>query len=586
MSKAGDLDLNTLLEAIDRLGSLFAIYDKDFNLVFANRATHAAWPDMYAALEDGASQEEAIRIEILRQFPDRPKEEIDQFTAYAVEHVRTGARGESRAQNGRIYRTWHEAMGDKWIVALGLDLTDLKKQENELSHLAKENSRLANVDELTGLANRRHFVREIDRLLQDGMAEGSAFCLGMMDLDGFKIVNDVHGHLTGDALLQQVSDRLRTALGEHCFIARLGGDEFALLIPKALSRLEIAKFASQLRRVIERPYDVDEERIHVGASMGFVTFPDAGSTRAQLMSRADFALYHSKQNDKGGATIFSEEYEEHIQRNGSLELGLRESDLEQEFYLMFQPIFDAKTGAPTVVEALARWESPTFGSISPLQFIPIAERSGKIMDIAEILFRKALETASTWPDHVSLSFNLSPPEVTSIDHARRLMSLIEASPFPAERVIFELTETAMIGQSSQVVSVLRELKQFGVRIALDDFGTGFSSLNYLSRMPLDMVKIDRSFLEGIETNHASSSVLKSICDLSANLGLINVIEGVETELQDARVKRAGINLIQGYLYARPVSASDIEAHLKPMNAAANDASDQSLARKSARLAKA
>ncbi len=584
MSKPGDLDLQTLLEAIDRLGSLFAIYDKEFKLVFANKATHEAWPDMYAALEAGCSQAEAIKLEITRQFPDRTEAEIDQYTAYALDKVRIGERGESRAQNGRIYRTWHEAMGDDWIVALGLDLTDLKKQETELSHLAKENSRLANVDELTGLANRRHFVREIDRLLEEGKAGAKGFSLGMMDLDGFKIVNDVYGHLMGDALLRQVSDRLTTALGTHCFTARLGGDEFAILIPKELSQLEIAKFASQLRRVIEQPYFVEEERIHVGASMGFVSFPDAGSTRSQLMSRADFALYHSKQNDKGGATIFSEEYEEHIQRTGSLELGLRESDLEQEFYLMFQPIIDAKTGQATIIEALARWESPIFGAISPAQFIPIAERSGKILEIAQVLFRKALETATTWPDHISLSFNLSPPEVTSIEHARRLMSLIEAAQFPPERVILELTETAMIGQSSQVVTVLRELKQFGVRIALDDFGTGFSSLNYLSRMPLDIVKIDRSFLEDIETNHASSAVLKSICDLSKNLGLINVIEGVETELQDARVKRAGINMIQGFLYSRPVEAADIDPKLSPASNDDDAVGDPTLARKTASLA--
>jgi len=561
MASARELDLETLLEAIDKLDSLFAIYDNDFNLLFANRATHAAWPDMYKALGEGCSRYEAMEKEIIRQFPDRTAEEITKFTQYAVEKASSGERGESRAQNGRIYRTWHEPMGDDWIVAVGLDLTDLKKQESQLSRLATENFNLANVDELTGLANRRQFTREIERLLAEADETEGKFCLGLMDLDGFKIVNDVYGHPLGDALLKEVSRRLNETLPDDSLKARLGGDEFALLIPKELSRAEIEDLAAKIREQVEQPYRVGDESVRVGASMGFVSFPDAGTTREQLMSRADFALYHSKQNQKGCATIFSAEHEETVQRDGSLELAMREANIESEFYLMFQPRINASTGETTSIEALARWESPTLGSIPPTQFIPIAERSGYISKIAQVLFRKAVDVASSWPETISLSFNLSPLEVTSIEHVRALIAIVEASDMPANRIIFERTGTAMIGQSEQVMTVLKELKSSGIKVALDDFGTGYSSLNYLSHMPLDIVKIDRSFLEGIEQNHASSSVLKSICDLCRNLGLTNVIEGVETELQAKHVKVAGVDMIQGYLYSKPVSPSHLESFL-------------------------
>lgn len=562
MAKSKDLDLTTLLEAIDKLESLFAIYDNDFNLVFANRASHEAWPDLYAALQQGCSQHEAIEKEITRQFPDRSPEEIAAFTEYAVKSASSGERGESRAQNGRIYRTWHEKMGDDWVVAVGLDLTDLKKQERQLSKLASENFNLANVDELTGLANRRHFVREIDRLLSDVGEAARGFCLCLMDLDGFKIVNDVYGHPMGDVLLKEVAHRLDSALGDDCVKARLGGDEFAILIQKEMDRTEIEDLAAMLREQIEQPYLVGDESVRVGASMGFVCYPDAGTARAQLLSRADFALYHSKQNQKGGATIFSAEHEEKVQRDGSLELALREADIDEEFYVLFQPLISAVTGETTSIEALARWQSPLVGAIPPAQFVPIAERSGYISKIAQSLFRKAVEVACTWPEHVSLSFNLSPIEVRSIDHVRALISIVEEADIAAGRIIFELTETAMIGQSAQVMEILRELKECGVKVALDDFGTGYSSLNYLSHMPLDIVKIDRAFLEGIEQSHASSSVLKSICDLCRNLGLTNVIEGVETELQAKHVKVAGVDMIQGYLYSRPITASDIEVFLE------------------------
>lgn len=561
MLKAAELDLDTLLEAIDRLDTVFAVYDKDRRLVFANKSAHAGWPILYEGLAQGLSEFDATRNEIASQFPNHSDEEIDQFTKYTIATTSSGGHGEIRSQSGRIFRTHHEVLGEKGIVGIGVDLTDLKKHELELSRLADENFRLANVDELTGLSNRRHFLSHLEGLCEQTDSEAEDFVLGLIDLDGFKLVNDVHGHPTGDALLREAADRLRNFFCEKCVIARLGGDEFGLIVPKYTSKQEIEETASALCAELGKAYQIEGERLRVSASLGLASYPDVGNSRRQLMERADFALYHAKQNDKGRAVIFSSEHELRIRRHAILELGIREADLENELFLEYQPILDAKTQKTTSFEALARWENPTLGAVSPTQFIPIAEQSGLITKISPILLKQALDQAENWPDTISLSFNLSSLEVASMEHANDLMDLVLSSSVSPERVVFEITETAMMRDSKKALKVLEAFRKIGIRVSLDDFGTGFSSLNHVANMPLDIVKIDRAFLEGIETRRENSSVLKTICDLCRSLGLASVMEGVETTLQSKLVKSAGVDLMQGYLFCRPMSPDQIDQYL-------------------------
>ncbi|MCR9268629.1 MAG: EAL domain-containing protein [Hyphomonadaceae bacterium] len=561
MFKARELDLETLLEAIDRLDTVFAVYDKDHRLVFANESARRGWPKLYDGLARGLSQYDATRLEIASQFPNHSEDDIDQFTEYSVAIASSGKHGEIRAQTGRIYRTHHERLGEKGIVGIGVDLTDLKKHEHELSRLAEENFRLANIDELTGLSNRRHFLSRLDELCDPTHVDPKPFVLGLLDLDGFKLVNDVHGHPVGDALLKEAADRLRSAFCENCVIARLGGDEFGIIVPSEKTADIIETTATDICAVLGQPYELDGERLYVSASMGIASFPNVGQTRRQLMERADFALYHAKQNDKGRAIIFSAEHEIRIRRHASLELGIREADLERELYLDFQPILNAQSQIVTSFEALARWNSPTLGAVSPEHFIPIAEQSGLITKLSPILLRRALREAETWPETISLSINLSSLEVASMEHAQQLMRLIDQSSVNPRRVVFEITETAMMRESKNVLKVLEAFRKVGIRISLDDFGTGFSSLNHVAHMPLDAVKIDRTFLEGIETRRESASVLKTICDLCRSLGLTSVMEGVETPLQARMVKSAGIDFMQGYLFCRPISAGQVQKFL-------------------------
>lgn len=568
MLKAAELDLDTLLEAIDRLDTVFAVYDKDRRLVFANKSAHAGWPVLYEGLAQGLSEYDATRNEIASQFPNHSDEEIDQFTKYTIAITSSGGHGEIRSQSGRIFRTHHEVLGEKGIVGIGVDLTDLKKHELELSRLADENFRLANIDELTGLSNRRHFLSHLEQLCDTTESETEHFVLGLLDLDGFKLVNDVHGHPVGDALLREAAERLRNFFCDECVIARLGGDEFGLIVPGHSSNEEIEKTAKALCAELGKPYQLGGERLHVSASTGLASFPDVGNSRRQLMERADFALYHAKQNDKGRAIIFSSEHEIRIRRNGILELGIREADLENELYLEFQPILDANTQETTSFEALARWESPTLGTVAPTQFIPIAEQSGLITKLSPILLKRALDQAETWPENISLSFNLSSLEVASMEHANLLMQIVLDSSVATNRVVFEITETAMMRDSKKALKVLEAFRKIGIRVSLDDFGTGFSSLNHVANMPLDIVKIDRAFLEGIETRRENSSVLKTICDLCRSLGLASVMEGVETQLQSKLVKSAGVDFMQGYLFCRPMSPEQVYHYLKDERAPA------------------
>ncbi|MEL7045116.1 MAG: EAL domain-containing protein, partial [Pseudomonadota bacterium] len=425
----------------------------------------------------------------------------------------------------------------------------------QLQVYADENFEMANLDSLTGLGNRRRFSLDIDRLLDQGAAECPEFCVAMLDLDGFKLVNDAYGHPAGDALLAQTSERLKGCLEPGDTLARLGGDEFGLLCARTVSRAEIEALGQTICDSMSAPFDLGAISVQVTASVGFAAFPKAGKTRSELFERADFALYHAKENGKGHAVLFSAEHEFNIRQKANMELRLREAKLEDEFSVEFQPIMGSNSHQVFGFEALARWKSPSLGQIEPGSFIPLAEKSGLIRSLSPVLLEKALRLASEWSTSVFLSFNLSPQEVTSREYAQQLLTIIDRSGFAPERLIFEITETALDREVGQVTEVLNLFRRAGVRVALDDFGHGSSSFSRLAQMPLDVLKIDRSFLDESGFAHRqASAVLQSIADLSKNLNIFTIIEGVETQSQLDVVQAAGIDLAQGYYFSRPMPA--------------------------------
>lgn len=560
------LKLDVLLEAIDRLESVFAVYDKDFRLVYANESARQAWPHFYNGIARGVSHFDAMRTEIKSQFPDLPDAQIDEFTKFSLDVVRPGGKGELQTRDGRTYQTHHEKLGDAGTVGIGVDLTALKSHQTQLKELAKLNELLANNDELTGLSNRRHFTAELENLIARSKDNKDRFTLGLLDLDGFKRINDVYGHPVGDDLLKEVAQRLSQTLTESCMLARLGGDEFGFVCTETTAPEEIQNVVDELSSVLAEPYRINGDQLRLSASIGVATYPEAAEERSLLFKRADFALYHAKHHAKGSSVMFSHEHEERISRQAILDLTFREADWKQELYLEFQPIYNSETNEIRAVEALARWKSPRLGLVPPDQFIRIAENSGLINQVSRVLFRKALSAAREWPSTVRLNFNLSPLEFASLSHAAALISEIKASGVDPKRVVFELTENAMIQDTQHVAEILKLFRRHGIRIALDDFGSGFSSLNHLAQMPIDIVKIDRTFLDGLTVKRKNQAMLQGIVRLCHDMSLITVLEGVETDLQLHSIRDANVDFVQGFLFGRPQSRErvrDLIAHDQP-----------------------
>ena len=398
-------------------------------------------------------------------------------------------------------------------------------------------------------------------LLVRAVRDGKRFAVGVIDLDGFKSVNDLYGHVIGDQLLVETGRRLKDIADESASLARLGGDEFALLIDGDLSEEQINVYGKRICAALQAPFLLSNVTAQIGCSIGFATYPEAGTTAEQLFERADYALYHVKQHARGRSAIFSQEHEIQIRRFALVENCLRNADLEQELSLNFQPIYDVVRGEVVAFEALARWDSPKLGRIPPDVFIPVAERTDFISQLTRILLRKALACARTWPDDIRISFNLSARDISSAEAILKIIAIIENSGVPAERIDLEVTETALMRDFDKGNECLKAIKSLGVHISLDDFGSGYSSLSYVHRLPLDKIKIDRSFIKDIETQGSSRDIVKTIIDLCQNLKLACVVEGMETKEQAEVIRGLGGAMMQGYYFGKPMPAGAVPGFL-------------------------
>lgn len=449
---------------------------------------------------------------------------------------------------------------------------ELVRREAMTRQLSEEAFRLAYMDDLTELPNRRHFFEELgDRiaLRQRGEGEGNFF-IGVLDLDEFKRVNDVYGHTCGDRLLRHVAERLIGLNRNDMFLARLGGDEFALLIDADPSDGEMVRIGSQICQQIEAPMDLEDAVLECSVSIGFARWTGEGQTPEVLYEQADYALYQVKRGGKAGCQIFGPDHEFEVQRARVLERSLRSATFERELSVVFQPIIDTASGRVLAFESLARWNSDVLGPIPPVTFIPIAERIGLIDSLTFALLRKALPELARWPEHVRLSFNLSAKSVTSSHFIDGLIGEIEALGARPERIDFEITETAMIDNFAEMASAIERLKLAGFGIALDDFGTGYSSLVHLHRLPLDKIKIDKSFVCNLVEDLASCTIVRSLLALGRQLQVGCIVEGVETaEIRDL-VRDLGGSIMQGYHFARPMAADRVLSYLEQLQGTGAD----------------
>ncbi|QDQ88415.1 EAL domain-containing protein [Alcaligenaceae bacterium SJ-26] len=438
------------------------------------------------------------------------------------------------------------------------DFTRTVQAQHQTQALSNENFRLANMDSLTGLPNRRSFFSTLHQLHIQTCLNETRLSVGIMDLDGFKPVNDIHGHTLGDRLLNQVGQRLQAVCDNRFFLARLGGDEFSVIISHPHDDAELLRLGEDLCAAIRVPFAIDDVQVQISASIGFASAPDIAADAETLFEYADYALYASKKAQRGHAILFSRQHHEEICRNALIEQALLTSDLSTELSLAFQPIVDITTGKAAGFEALARWHNPTLGNIPAGAFIPIAERTGLISQITLLLLQKALDTAQLWPAHIYLSFNLSAHDINSPTHIRRILDIIQRNDINPSRLQLEITETAMTTHFDQAKAAVDKLRQLGCGLALDDFGTGYSSLIRLHTLPLTTIKVDRSFVTHIQDNPASYKIVRSLLSLSQEMGLDCVVEGVETGAELDTLRSLGCRHVQGYLFSRPLPASQLD----------------------------
>lgn len=442
-----------------------------------------------------------------------------------------------------------QPMAGGGTVALVEDITERRSAEAKINHMAR-------FDELTGLPNRLNFRNEIQRMLSS--TEGQVLsALLFVDLDQFKQVNDTLGHPCGDRLLCTVADRLREMLRPEDFVARFGGDEFVVFQHKIKSIEDAATLARRVVNRLSERYEIDHHLVEIGASIGIATTSSSGANVDVLLKNADMALYRAKGDGRGTFCFFREEMAQTVETRRTLELELRNALANEEFELFYQPLVNLKSGRISTCEALLRWNHPERGFVPPSDIIPVAEDMGLIVDLGRWILRKACMECMQWPSAVSVAVNFSPQQFHRRDVLSDIRYALEVSGLPAHRLEIEITESSLLRNTQWTLDVLAQLRAAGVRISLDDFGTGYSSLSYLNNFPLQKVKIDRSFLEGIDKDRPLT-LLRGVARLSADLGMAVVVEGVETNEQLELIGIEGtITEAQGYLFSPPVPAHQI-----------------------------
>lgn len=421
-------------------------------------------------------------------------------------------------------------------------------------------ARQSQIDELTGLANRRKLGERLTATLAAFRASKRCCALMMIDLDRFKQVNDTMGHPAGDELLRQVGQRLSSIVGNYGEVGRLGGDEFQVLLPDMDDRGTLGELANRIVQSVSQPYQINGRRAIIGTSVGIAIAPYDGVEANELTGAADMALYSAKDTRGGTFCFFTSELRDAASKTALLGDRLRDAVDKNELRLAYQPLVDPNTNTVKCFEALLRWHDEEEGDISPALFIPVAENDDLIIRIGEMALRQACIDALAWPENIRVAVNVSAKQFVRPGYRKAVAAALEASGLPPQRLELEITESVFVGDLETVDSIFRDLKKLGVRLALDDFGTGYSSLGYLKHGHFNKIKIDQSFVRGCtENGDINPAIIEAIVALAKALGMETVAEGVEAMDELDLVKQRGADLVQGYIFSRPITQEQVLA---------------------------
>ncbi len=462
---------------------------------------------------------------------------------------------------GVLLRVFSMSMGTLAAVGLlvGYVAAGMRRSRDALQHAAWH-------DPLSGLPNRDLFDLRTSQALADRDEGGGAVHVLLVDLDHFKLVNDTYGHHAGDELIRAVAGRLLAVLGEAATVARMGGDEFAVVLRDLPGTPDLDRVLQRLPEVWAEPVLLPGATVPVSASVGVASCAEPGRTAEQLLRDADVALYRAKSTRRGSVRRFDSALRVEVERRTALDHELHTAVARSELSLVYQPVVDLLTGRTVGAEALLRWQSRTLGPVSPVEFVPVAEENGLVVPIGRFVLEQAAADVARWRDEgavdegFAVAVNVSVRQLAA-SFPGELSALLERHGLPSGALTVEITESVLLDGAVFSGSVLSQLRRGGTRVSLDDFGTGYSSLSYLQRLPMDTLKIDRSFVSELDGPAPRTGLVSAVLDLARSLGMDVVAEGVETVEQADRLRLLGVDRAQGWLFARPLRAEELVSHL-------------------------
>jgi diguanylate cyclase (GGDEF)-like protein/PAS domain S-box-containing protein len=447
-----------------------------------------------------------------------------------------------------------ENPGIRGIVLTSRDITDRKRAEERVQYLA-------NYDVLTALPNRFLMHDRLTQVVAQAHRNRLRAALLHIDLDRFKVVNETLGHYVGDALLKQAAERIRKVIHEGDTVARVGGDEFTVVFPNVTSLQALSKVAQEMLGELAQPFPGEGQDVYLSASIGISLYPDDAASVDELIKHADAAMHSAKNLGRNNYQFFTSDLNQEVQERMQIESGLRNAIGRNELSLLYQPKIDLATRQVIGAEALLRWTHPKLGVISPARFVPVAEDAGLVGQIGEWVLREACRQIRVWQDaghRLQVAVNVSARQFQQYDLAELVREVMLDTGVRSEHLELELTESAVMHNAEASIVTLERLAAQGVQIAVDDFGTGYSSLSYLKRLPLDVLKIDQSFVRDISSDPNDAAIVRAIITLARSLGIKVIAEGVENEAQLAFLNAYGCQYAQGYLFGQPLSPRQLE----------------------------